>query len=227
MGIAIGVALLFAAVAIHEIGHFLAARLAGVKVHAFYLGLPIGPHLTLHLGRYPLYVSFLLFGAAVDTGGTLYRFSLPKQALISLSGPLANLVSLLLVSVLSFGPQLGLQVSKIFLETAAISFGAIASGVVPVEAVSGPVGIVSFANQIIAIDPVEGTLFIFFIISSSLTIFNLLPLPALDGGEVVMGLLVKAGLSPIKAEQISRASLRLLIVLLPLVIIKDILGLIR
>ena len=49
---------------------------------------------------------------------------------------------------------------------------------------SGPIGIVKMADQLM-LDKIKGVLFIFVIISLFVGLFNLLPIPLLDGGHIV------------------------------------------
>ena len=49
---------------------------------------------------------------------------------------------------------------------------------------AGPVGIVKMADQLM-LDQVRGVLLIFIMISLFIAIFNLLPIPLLDGGHIV------------------------------------------
>ncbi len=49
---------------------------------------------------------------------------------------------------------------------------------------SGPIGIIKIADQLM-LDKIKGVLFLFVIISLFVSIFNLLPIPLLDGGHIV------------------------------------------
>ncbi len=91
--------------------------------------------------------------------------------------------------------------------------------------VSGPVGIVSISAIVVSVSPIIGTITMFTIISAALGVTNLLPIPGLDGGQMLMHGLVRLGM-PRKWEQWSTyGSLALLILAMVLITVKDILAL--
>ena len=49
---------------------------------------------------------------------------------------------------------------------------------------SGPIGIVKMADQLM-LDKIKGILFLFIMISLFVAIFNLFPIPLLDGGHII------------------------------------------
>jgi len=53
-----------------------------------------------------------------------------------------------------------------------------------IKELSGPIGMVKMADQLM-LDQIKGVLFLFIIISLFVGIFNLLPIPLLDGGHIV------------------------------------------
>jgi len=58
------------------------------------------------------------------------------------------------------------------------------------EQLAGPVGIVKMADQMM-LDKIRGVIFLFIIISLFVGVFNLLPIPLLDGGHVVYFIISK------------------------------------
>ena len=58
------------------------------------------------------------------------------------------------------------------------------------EQLAGPVGIVKMADQMM-LDKIRGVIFLFILISLSVAIFNLLPIPLLDGGHIVFFIISK------------------------------------
>ena len=62
-------------------------------------------------------------------------------------------------------------------------FGAVSSGSSP--QLSGPIGIAGAAGELTRQAGIEGWLFMAILLSISLAIFNILPIPALDGGRLV------------------------------------------
>ena len=55
---------------------------------------------------------------------------------------------------------------------------------------AGPVGIVKMADQMM-LDKIRGVIFLFIVISLFVGVFNLLPIPLLDGGHIVYFIISK------------------------------------
>ena len=105
----------------------------------------------------------------------------------------------------------------------------LATGCYTVKDLSGPVGVTQVITQAARTSAFQ-LFYMFVFISMNLGIFNLLPLPALDGGRIVFQLIELIFRRPIprKAEgYIHAAGLILLLLLMVFVTGKDILGLIR
>ena len=58
------------------------------------------------------------------------------------------------------------------------------------DQLAGPVGIVKMADQMM-LDKIRGVIFLFIVISLFVGIFNLLPIPLLDGGHIVYFIISK------------------------------------
>lgn len=102
------------------------------------------------------------------------------------------------------------------------------SGRFGMDAVSGPVGIVESVGQVVEVNPSALVNFVV-LISMNLGIFNLLPIPALDGGRILFHLIDGiAGRKVIKKEvedAIVGVTLMLLLGFMLLVSIKDVINL--
>ena len=55
---------------------------------------------------------------------------------------------------------------------------------------AGPVGIVKMADQMM-LDKIRGVIFLFIVISLFVGVFNLVPIPLLDGGHIVYFIISK------------------------------------
>jgi regulator of sigma E protease len=190
-------------VLVHEFGHFLAARKSGVKVYEFSIGFPFSPRLitlfrhketafTVRLLPLGGFVSFSQDGGENDT--ELFRASYWKRALILSAGSLFHMFFAFAVftAVFIIGKHLD-PVSALLLSAKTV--WEILSGTLlfvinaftghgTMEGVSGPVGIAVMAGKAAG----KGMLNLFYfagVLSMSLGIMNLLPLPALDGGHLV------------------------------------------
>lgn len=186
-------------VLIHEAGHFAAARLMGIPISAFAVGL--GPKLwSRRWGRTEYSFRALPLGGFVlpDIANAEQFRAIPlrRRLVYFLGGPLANLA----VAVPLFGVLNGLKSGLTFYNIVMAPVGQVLSacgqmlGFLPQmfaqpTALSGVVGIVVEGGQLAQ----TGRLLELAIsLSISLAILNLLPLPVLDGGQIVMSCLEEA-----------------------------------
>lgn len=230
---------LLAIVVIHETGHFVAAILTGITVKGLYLGIhipdfPFLPRLVrklfqkiqprLRLGKYLFVVSPLLLGAMVDVDeGQLWEAHLFKRIAVFLGGPLANFISLFAVSFFLNGLEGGLAYGWKVITFSAVSPILVLFGYFSPSEVMGPVGIVSISTQILSLGlGFRMAAVLFAVISGALGTFNLLPIPALDGGRVMMAVLADRGLSRKWSNIIIYGSLVLLILMMIAITVKDV-----
>jgi regulator of sigma E protease len=183
---------------IHEAGHLLAAKLVGIPVDSFSVG--IGPKVwARRWGRIEYAVRALPLGGFVVPAmeeDELRAVSLWKRMVFFLGGPLANLAACLplfaWMNVARHGASLFQVAMAPFLQLAAACRAILvflSSALTQPDSVSGVVGIIvegaQAAHQGRAL---EMTLSL----SLSLAILNLLPIPVLDGGQIVMSCLEAA-----------------------------------
>jgi len=185
-------------VVIHEAGHLAAARAVGIPVDSFSVGL--GPKLWARRWRR---VEYCL--RAVPLGGFVLpavaqeedwrAIPLWKRLLYFLGGPLANVLAVLpgltilqmqwrglplFQAVLAAGRQLVLVLAQVP--------SVVASLFTHPASVSGAIGIVARGGQ--AHTPLELLAFAAEL-SLSLAVLNLLPIPVLDGGQILLGCMEK------------------------------------
>lgn len=190
-------------VLVHEFGHFIAARRLGIKAYEFSIGFPLSPKIITFFRHKETEFTLRL----LPLGGFV-RFSkeeddekddvIPeflkeerwKRAIIASAGSAFNIAFALIFLTLAFmiGKHLPLTDSIL------ASFGSFKNVIVGtfgmfsgkgLESLSGPIGIAMIAGK--AAQAGMGELFFFTgMLSLSLGIFNLLPLPALDGGQLVI-----------------------------------------
>jgi membrane-associated protease RseP (regulator of RpoE activity) len=220
----LAILLLLLIVVIHEAGHFIASLIFGLKVNALYIGLPFKWKAKVQLGKYPLYFTPILFGAAVDIEEKeLQALPFWKQTVILLAGVFMNTASVFIAAVLLFGPAKGLQVGLVILTLTFASLAALGLGILPAQGVSGPVGIVAFSSGVISGNPIQGTLTLFMVISAALAVTNILPIPGLDGGQVLIRFLVRRGLPQVWADRISGLAILLLLATIAVITVNDVL----
>lgn len=183
---------------LHELGHFLAAKTAGLPVDRFSLGL--GPVLWSRTARGTRYcLSAIPFGGYVLLGladqDAYLRLPLGKRLVFSLAGPMANILFALgcygVVYALSAGPHTlaGSLVQPVLWTGKAVADIVVAlADLFRQSDVSSLIGIVAEGGRFVGHSVVR-----FFLLgahlSVSLAVFNLVPLPPLDGGKVFFDLL--------------------------------------
>ncbi|MEW6587330.1 MAG: site-2 protease family protein [Nitrospirota bacterium] len=234
-------------VLVHEFGHFLAARKFGVKVYEFSLGFPFSPRVitlfhhketafTIRLLPLGGFVSFSQEGGEdnTDLSSTPYR----KRALILFAGSLFNMLFafFIFIPVLIIGKHLD-PVNALLVSAQTV--WQILSGMIQfflnaitghgtTEGLSGPVGIAVMAGQA-ASKGILNLCYLTGILSMSIGIMNLLPLPALDGGHLAMLILEsirRKPLNPRVYQRVTVVGLALFLVFTVAVTYKDIVKLI-
>ncbi|PWW81294.1 peptidase M50 [Prosthecochloris marina] len=196
-------------VLVHEFGHFLAARKAGVPVYEFSVGFPFSPRVaTLFRHRETEFTlrllplgGFVSFSSETDEHAKkLFAASRTSRALIMSAGSLFNVIFAFLLFVPAFmiGESMSLSnavvasiqtIWSVISETIRL-FINIFSGSTGVENLSGPVGITVLAGQAASGGWMDLLLFTGFL-SLSLGIMNMIPFPGLDGGQLFI-LLIEA-----------------------------------
>ncbi len=192
-------ALVFAVIS-HEFGHMLMTKICGVSVPEF--GIGFGKRLgsfTVRGTRYQ--VGLIPLGGYVKIDDEAF-FKLPayKKNLVFLAGPFVNIGSAALLMWM-YWMSVGINMGKA-LDTLVIKAGEASLTVLGIllqataeavqtmgaDALMGPVGAVGVAAQISDQTGLYMTLMVVMLFLS-LGIVNLLPLPALDGGQVLMTVL--------------------------------------
>ncbi len=193
-------------VLIHEGGHFLVAKLCKVDVLEFSIG--FGPAILktkkkqtqYTLRAIPLggYVNLEGEEEHSDSEGSFSKASIPKRMAIILAGGLTNIVFAIIVFfILAIciinsanaqhsifeNIQYALMKTGEFIFSIFESIKMLFTGKVGIDQFIGPVGI----SQIVAnTSGIQDYIYMLSVISLSLGVTNLLPVPALDGGKFVL-----------------------------------------
>lgn len=176
-------------IVVHEAGHLLAARWMGIPIAGFSVG--FGPKLWMRRwGRVEYSLRWFPLGGFVLPATDEVEFSsipLRKRLVYFLGGPLANFVAVLPLFAILNAMESGASVYRIFaapFAQAAALCGQIL-GTLSHPEIVGVVGIVVEGGR-----AVEGSgLYLAILLSLSLAVLNLLPVPILDGGQIVMSCL--------------------------------------
>jgi len=183
-------------VLIHEGGHFLVARLCKVKVNEFAIG--FGPTIWKRQGKETKYAIRLIpLGGFVsmegeeehsEEEGSFSKASIPKRIAIVLAGGIVNIIFGTVIywiwaSVVLGNIGLGFKSLINFLLSMIESLKMLFTGKIFADQLMGPIGI---STVIAGTTGVQDFIYFLSLISVSLGVTNLLPVPPLDGGKVVI-----------------------------------------
>ncbi|MBN1496085.1 MAG: site-2 protease family protein [Spirochaetes bacterium] len=183
---------------IHELGHFLAARAAGIPVELFSIG--FGPALIKKsMGATEYRISLIPLGGyvlpAVRDQDDYFHIPIWKRIAFALGGPAANLIATLvlfaILNIIHSGfTSTGVLVEP-FRQTADIirrimlSLSELFTGN---GSIMGIAGILHQGGKYIGEDGTNA-IKLALMLSANLAVFNMLPLPVLDGGKIILCLL--------------------------------------
>ena len=208
---------------IHESGHFIVAKLCKVKVNEFAIG--FGPTIWKKQGKQTKYALRIIpLGGFVSMegeeqesseDGSFSKASIPKRIAIVAAGAIVNIifgliVFFILMTIYHAGMELmpeenniGSHMSFAAVQTKEFVFSIVDNlkqlftGRVGPDQMMGPVGISSVVAQ------TEGWfdfVYILSLISLSLGVTNLLPIPALDGGKILILIIEAIRRKPLNQE---------------------------
>ncbi len=185
---------------IHELGHLLAAKAAGIPVERFSIG--FGRILwRRQLGGVEYCLSMIPLGGyvmpAVQSEEELFAIPIGRRIAFWLGGPAANFLCaalvLAVVAAVHGATSPGAFLVEPWLKTAELTerlAAAIPSLLLQPDRLSGVVGIVAAGNEVMS-EGLASTLQFAVLLNLNLAVFNLLPIPPLDGGKVFCALLEK------------------------------------
>jgi len=180
-----------ALIALHELGHFVAAKACGIPVERFSIGM--GPKVfAVERGGTWYWLSAIPIGGYVLPGLAEPEFrTLPlgKQIVFALGGPAANLAAAYagLLVLARFDVVLATTLFGSGLGELGRAVNALVSGQ---GELSGVVGIVATGGSMFG-STLKGLLLFSVSINLNLAVLNLLPLPPLDGGRIVFATLAR------------------------------------
>ena len=225
---------------IHEGGHFLVAKLCKVKVNEFAIG--FGPTIFKKQGKETKYAIRLIpLGGFVSMEGedeeseherSFSKASIPKRIAIVAAGAIVNIIFglltyFILVAIVYKNIPLAFQATGGFIASIGESLKMLFTGNVGLKDLTGPVGISQVVTQTTTI---INYVYIISLISVSLGVTNLLPIPALDGGKILILIIEAIRKKPLKQEtevQIQLIGFSILIALSLIVTYNDILRVIH
>ena len=178
---------------IHELGHFLVAKKCKIKVSEFSIG--FGKELWSKQGKetkytirlIPLggYVSMFGENEQIEEEGSFSSSPIWKRMLVVLAGATVNiifglLVFFILACIVNQSISAGFIVTGRYIALLGESFVTLFTGGAEAVSVVGPVGI---SEMVVQTSGIMEFVYLLAVISISLGITNLLPIPGLDGGK--------------------------------------------
>ena len=195
------------AVLIHELGHFLAAKAVGLPIKIFSIG--YGPKMIgIERNGTEYRLSWFPLGGYVmmdfEEEEELYEYPVYKRVIMALGGPIGSLI----LPIICFGIihilQVGSSPYDVLILPIKETFSLFWSMFIALPQLfnqstqlSGVVGIVAQGGNMISGSLVNG-LYFSAIISTNLALLNLLPIPVLDGGKIILYLLEKISVKSVK-----------------------------
>lgn len=192
---------------IHELGHFLVAKLFGVKIKQFAIG--FGPTIWKKQGKETSYelkaipmggfVNMLGEEEPVEDERAYNKKSIPQKIAILLAGGTVNIIFGLIICAIIASSILGFQKGILFTgEFIGETFKGITrifTGQVKAEQLVGVVGI---SDMVVETSGIRDFVYMMAVISVSLGVTNLLPFPPLDGGKIFLLLIEAIRKKPLK-----------------------------
>lgn len=195
---------------IHEGGHFLVAKLCKVKVNEFSIG--FGPTIWKKQGKETMYsIRIIPLGGYVsmegeneesEEKGSFSKASVWKRFLIVVAGATVNIlfaITLFFIIAIIIQKDLykGIVATGNFISAIGISLKMLITGNIGMKDMMGPVGL---STVVSSTEGILDLLYIMSVISLSLGVTNLLPIPALDGGKIVFLIIEAIRKKPLKKE---------------------------
>ncbi|MBR0139096.1 MAG: site-2 protease family protein [Firmicutes bacterium] len=229
---------------IHEFGHFITAKILGVKVNEFAIGM--GPALYKKQGKETLFSvrlfpigGFCSLEGEDDDGETdrkdprsFLNQSYPNKFLILMAGSVMNLVFCIVIMFIVYlclkvgaGKALNnaLGVTGLVVKSIYTGLRMLLSGAASGDDVMGIVGIAEVVSEQAKLGMLDVS-YLMAVLSANLAVMNMLPIPALDGGRIFL-LIIKwisrGRLSDRTEAIINTVGMVLLLILMIFLVVKD------
>ncbi|NPV91785.1 MAG: membrane-associated Zn-dependent protease [Firmicutes bacterium] len=188
-------------VLVHEAGHFAVARAVGIPIKTFSVG--FGPRLwSITRGGTEYRLSWIPLGGYVlpqiEDEDEFFRLPVNGRILMSLGGPAANILLTIMLFGLINTSAAGFSLAGAFIQPLSQTYhllyqmvASLPSLFTQTEQLSGVIGIVAQGSQIVQSNSAFNSMWFTAFMSLNLAVLNLLPIPALDGGKVLLYLLEK------------------------------------
>lgn len=181
---------------IHEGGHFLVAKLNKIKVNEFSIG--FGPTILKKQGKETFYALRLIpLGGFVkmegeeeasDKEGSFSKASIPRRIMVVVAGATVNIIFGIIVYFIVIAIHSNLNTAleslKLLFISIVESLRMLVNGTAFKE--DAMMGIVGISDTVVKTPDLANYIYLLSVISISLGVTNLLPIPPLDGGKLLL-----------------------------------------
>ncbi len=182
--------LLEAMIVLHEASHAWVAAALKMRIKKIVIGISVFPTWTWHIAGIPVVISpWLVWGGVFIDDDDFWNAPFWKKALVSAYGPMGNIIGAMMVTFVALGPAQGLPILQETAVATVQAVGMLLTGRIALTELNGPIEVIAFSAQAVAADDTLGLLFVWLIVNFSIAVINLVPIPALDGGHILIGLL--------------------------------------
>lgn len=198
-------------VLIHEGGHFIVAKLCKIKVNEFAIGFG-KTVLSKQMGSTLYSLKLIPIGGFIkmegeesssEKEGSFSNAPCWKKILIVVAGGITNILFAIIVFFLlvifyyKYPLNEALQITGSFMYAIIESLRILFSGKVTIDELIGPVGI---SNIVVQTTGIVNYIYLIATVSLSLGVTNLLPIPPLDGGKILIYIIEKIRKKSFKEE---------------------------
>lgn len=198
-------------VLIHEGGHFIVAKLCKIKVNEFAIGFG-KTVLSKQMGSTLYSLKLIPIGGFIkmegeesssEKEGSFSNAPCWKKILIVVAGGITNILFAIIVFFLlvifyyKYPLNEALQITGSFMYAIIESLRILFSGKVTIDELIGPVGI---SNIVVQTTGIANYIYLIATVSLSLGVTNLLPIPPLDGGKILIYIIEKIRKKSFKEE---------------------------
>lgn len=188
------------AILIHETGHFIFAKIVKLPVKSFSIG--FGPALwKKKIGNTEYRISAIPLGGYVlpeiEDEESFFKLPVYQRVIMSAGGPLASLFLPVICYGVIGAVSTGLSFNSLIYQPVMETYKMFHDMLISLPMIfsdpgqlSGVVGIVAQGGEIVKTGLINGFYFLA-LISTNFALLNLLPIPVLDGGKIILYLLEK------------------------------------
>lgn len=178
--------LMYISVFLHELGHFISSKIFNIKVYEFSVGLG-SIFCRFNLKETNFYLKNLPLGGYISySDDDVFKLSIVKEWIIILSGVLINFLTFIIALSLAYNKNI-FHMMKMFFVKILLPFSSAMFNFSDYAVLDNNLN--NALSSIAKLSSFNDLYFILACINLSLVISNLLPIPILDGGQIIMSII--------------------------------------